>query len=132
MARRNTPSNQNQKDPQPKDLKPAIQVEEPLYIWERIAGKHHLRTPAGVKIVKVGDTIEAPKDAYARDASWKLVGPVVSSAAAQVSKFVLRKEEIEETGTFNIFKEGEAEPLNNTPLTETEADELVNASLEND
>ena len=130
MARTNTTTTSKRKDPEIKDLKPVIQVEEPLYTWERIAGKHHLRTPAGVKVIKVGDTIVAPKDAYVHDRSWKLVGPVTPSVELPVSKFVLRKESAGEEGGFNIFKEGEDKPLNNKPLTEAEADELVNASLE--
>ena len=111
-------------------LTPPVPAKEPLYIWERISGKHHLRTPAGIVTIKPGDTVQAPRDAYSRDSSWKFVGPVTPSEVAVPTKFELRKETTEEEGFFNVFKTGEETPLNSAPLTEEEADELVNASLE--
>lgn len=109
---------------------PPVPAKEPLYTWERVSGKHHLRTPSGIVVIKVGDRVSASRDAYSRDSSWKLVGPVVSAGIAAPPKFELRKEAAAEEGFFNVFKSGEDSPLNSTPLTEQEADELVNASLE--
>lgn len=43
-----------------------------LHIWEKIAGKYHTKDR---KVIGVGQTFVAGKDTFAKDPTWKYVGP---------------------------------------------------------
>jgi len=101
----------------------------PIHSWKRVSGKHHRR---GKPTIKPGDTIEAPAGTYANDPQWQDLGQVGSepapAPASPPADVTLVKEEVE--GGFNVINPATGEPVNDNPLSEEEAEELINASLD--
>jgi hypothetical protein len=107
------------------------------YVWKRLQGKFHYRDGGSLKTVNPGDTFLATKDRFAGSKRWELMGPADGKATqAPPPKVVttFRKEEVDgKEGQFNVFrKTGDEEEVqvNDDPLTEEEADDLINAALE--
>lgn len=101
---------------------------EPMFIWRRVHGKHHFRTPEGIKTIRPGDTVKASATAYAHDRSWELVGPE-SAEEEGATEYTFKMEPAEEQeGYFNVISIEDNEQVNSYPLTEAEAKALVEGS----
>lgn len=97
--------------------------------WERIAGKLHTKQD-GIKVVIVpGDVVEAPEGTHTHEPKiWKDLGPSIAEEKPKMFGGIFHKEQTK-FGWF-LFKDTEATPVNDVPLTEQEVDDLINASLE--
>jgi hypothetical protein len=100
-----------------------------LHKWKRIAGKLHTKVN-GVKIVVVpGDIMEAPEGKYTQESKiWEDLGLAIQPEKPKMLGGVFRKEQTK--SGWLLFKDTEAEPVNDVPLSEQEVDDLINASLE--
>jgi len=111
------------------ELQPQKEV---LYKFQRKYGKHHLRAPGGVVIIKPGDIIEAPKGSYVGN-QWECLGPVepVSEEpeTPSVPDFEGFVKEQRKDG-FYVINPKTNEALNTEPVTEEEADRIVLASTQ--
>ena len=44
-----------------------------LHVWEKVVGKYHTKDR---KLIVPGQTFIAGKDTFAKDATWRYIGPV--------------------------------------------------------
>lgn len=106
------------------------------FLYKRLFGKHHLRTPAGIVIIGPGDVLEAEKGSYVGP-QWQCLGPVEPTSDAPDAPDapdtsdapILIKEEREDG--FYVINAETGIDINTEPLTEEEADTIVAVSAEN-
>lgn len=102
----------------------SVVVEEPLHRWRLMTGKAH--TDGGVLLP--GAEKLATVASMKNDNRWKDLGPVEpkqNSMSLAMAKILLEKREREDGTGFDVIKPGTTEPINNTPLTEEEANALI-------
>lgn len=103
-----------------------------MHKWEKLSGKHTAKENGQVKVYGPGDFHVAPAGRYAGNNQWKDLGPVQSESFAEPKEMtiptVYRKDQTK-LGFF-IYRDDATKPINEIPLTEEEADGLINANLE--
>ncbi len=120
-----------------KNVDPVEQVEqveqkEVLFKFRRKYGKHHLRTPKGVVIIKPGDILEASEGSYVGN-QWECLGPVDGTeqvAAPELPPAFEGFTKEQRKDGFFVINPKTNEAVNTEPLTEEQADALVSASTE--
>jgi hypothetical protein len=105
-------------------------IDDQLYVWEKLTGKYHFKTPDGRKIIKPGEIFLACKNRFADDNTWAYKGPagVTASSMDNIKNSQFTKEYDEEAkGFFVLDRLGNR--MNDLPLTAKEVDEFINAAL---
>lgn len=109
-----------------------VEQKEVLFKFRRNYGKHHLRTPNGVVIIKPGDIIEAREGSYVGN-QWECLGPVVPVDPVDVPEVTPAFEGFikeQRKDGFYVINPKTNEAVNTEPLTEEQADGIVSASTE--
>ena len=102
-----------------------------LYLWEKVIGKFYPHN--GEKVIP-GGTYQATKDYFADDPTWKRLGPIdgkeEDDAPDPVPAIPKLKAISVGDGLFDVYRTSDDGKVNDEPLSEKEAMELVNASVD--
>lgn len=133
MARTITKNKKIEEVELPKTTKPK------MYRWRRISGKHHAMVDGKKVVILPGEIFLAPKNAFEGSRHlWELLGPETYEAdevtkVEEPKKPTIEFKKEQAKDGFNVLKyvDGEAVGiLNDEPLTEKEADELIVENLD--